>query len=879
VACPGFTGGGGGGGGADGFVGATLNGVVGPISGGNGGNGGNAPFTGSADGGSGGGGGAGAVITGGGSTNTSANVRGGAGGNGGTPAGNGGAAGFGGGGGSGVVDNGVSLTNSFNITGGNGGNGGAGAQAGGGRSGGTGGAGVKGSSFTLTNSGTIQGGNGGTTGANAPGPAAGAIAAGGAGIIGSDLTIINSGSIVGGMNGNGTVQANAITFTGGTNSLKLQAGYIISGNVVGLAGSSNTLILGGSTNASFDVSHIAPAGSTTEQYQGFTALQKTGTSSWDLTGAQTAMTPWTVNQGALFVDGSIASSSLTTVNSGGALHGGGTVGNTVIKAGGSLVPGPVGTPGSMSVAGNLAFQSGAFYVVQLTPLTASTTNVSGTASLAGTVVADFLPGSYVNHSYTILTAAGGVSGTFNALATPGLPVNFAGSLHYAGNNALLNIMAELVPEPNVPPPPPGPLPEIPGGPTLPPQPPTPFFTVNQLNVGHAIDSFFNNGGTLPPEFVSLFNLTGTNLTGALTQLSGENATGAERGAFQLMNGFLNLMLDPHVPVSCDPRDVDDPLCRQLRAIGFAPESQASLPPDVALAYNSVFKAPPKPAPIFEQRWTAWGAAFGGGATAKGDPIIGSNDVRTSTFGYVAGVDYHVSPGTVVGFALAGGGTSWNLVQGLGAGRSDALLAGIYGVTHQGPVYVAGTLAFANNWFTTDRTALGDQLTARFEGQSYAARLEGGYRFVVPATYNAIGITPYAAIQAQNFRTPTYSETDLSGGGFGLSYAAMNGTDTRSELGARFDDLTAFNAMPLILRGRVAWAHDWAGNPALNASFQSLPGTSFTVFGAPIPQDSALTTASAQLFFTPNWSVLVKFDGEFASSSQVYAGTGTLRYTW
>ena len=35
----------------------------------------------------------------------------------------------------------------------------------------------------------------------------------------------------------------------------------------------------------------------------------------------------------------------------------------------------------------------------------------------------------------------------------------------------------------------------------------------------------------------------------------------------------------------------------------------------------------------------------------------------------------------------------------------------------------------------------------------------------------------------------YSETDLTGGGFGLSYNAMNGTDTRSELGARFDDLT------------------------------------------------------------------------------------------
>jgi uncharacterized protein with beta-barrel porin domain len=68
----------------------------------------------------------------------------------------------------------------------------------------------------------------------------------------------------------------------------------------------------------------------------------------------------------------------------------------------------------------------------------------------------------------------------------------------------------------------------------------------------------------------------------------------------------------------------------------------------------------------------------------------------------------------------------------------------------------------------------------------------------------------------------------------------------------------------------ASSHDWVSNPALNASFESLPGTSFTVNGAPIPHDSALTSAGAQLFFTPNWSLIAKFDGEFASGSQTYA---------
>jgi outer membrane autotransporter protein len=114
---------------------------------------------------------------------------------------------------------------------------------------------------------------------------------------------------------------------------------------------------------------------------------------------------------------------------------------------------------------------------------------------------------------------------------------------------------------------------------------------------------------------------------------------------------------------------------------------------------------------------------------------------------------------------------------------------------------------------------------------------------------------------------------------GLAYNALSGTDVRSELGARFDDPTLVGSMPLILRTRLAWAHDWVNNPALNAAFISLPGAGFTVNGAPMPKNSALASAGAQLFFTPQWSLLAKFDGEFASGSQTYAGSGTLRYSW
>ncbi len=414
---------------------------------------------------------------------------------------------------------------------------------------------------------------------------------------------------------------------------------------------------------------------------------------------------------------------------------------------------------------------------------------------------------------------------------------------------------------------------------LPPGSPT-----NVLNVAAALDNSVANGATLQAGLQNLYNLTPAQLSAAMSALSGEAATDSERGAFALMNQFLGLMLDPFV----NGRDCgggsglqrnpsfDRPACGG-QAIGLAPDQQASFPPDIALAYASVLKAPPKQS--FDQRWTAWGSSFGGSSTTNGNAVVGSNNVTARDYGFAGGMDYHFSPNTLAGFALAGSGTSWGLAQGLGGGRSDAFQVGIYGKSDFGPAYVAAALAFTNNWFTTNRLALGDQLTAKFRGESFGGRLESGYRFVVPSTAGRFEIAPYAAVQAQSFHTPTYNETDLNGGGLGLSYNAMNASDIRSELGARFADMTAVNGMPLILRARLAWAHDWVGNPALNAVFQTLPGASFVVNGAPIPADSALASIGAELHVTTRWSVLAKFDGEFAKSSQTYAGTGTLRYSW
>ena len=369
----------------------------------------------------------------------------------------------------------------------------------------------------------------------------------------------------------------------------------------------------------------------------------------------------------------------------------------------------------------------------------------------------------------------------------------------------------------------------------------------------------------------MFGLTGSNLANALSQLSGEPATGAQQGAFQMGNQFLGLMLDPFVDGRNGAAGGGGP------AIAFAPEREP-VPDEIALAYAAVLKAPAVPAPTFEQRWSAWGSAYGGSNRTSGDPaVIGSHDLSARTAGFAGGLDYRLTPNTVVGVALAGGGTNWSLAQGLGGGKSDAFQAGVYGVTRSGPAYLAAAFAFTNHWMSTDRFAFaGDHLTASFNAQSLGARVESGYRFATAFG----GLAPYAAIQAQSFRTPTYSETDVNGGGFALGYAGRTATDTRSELGARFDRLLALNPNAVLaLRARLAWAHDWVSDPTLAAVFQALPGASFIVNGAAPAKNSALVSGGTELRLANGVSLLGKFDGEFASRSSTYAGTGMVRYAW
>ena len=83
---------------------------------------------------------------------------------------------------------------------------------------------------------------------------------------------------------------------------------------------------------------------------------------------------------------------------------------TPLSTAAQLAPG--NSIGLLTVNGSLAFTAASSYMVEVSPTNADRVNVTGTATLGGaTVNASFRRGADVAKQYTILNAAGGLSGT------------------------------------------------------------------------------------------------------------------------------------------------------------------------------------------------------------------------------------------------------------------------------------------------------------------------------------------------------------------------------------------------------------------------------------------------------------------------------------
>jgi uncharacterized protein with beta-barrel porin domain len=383
-------------------------------------------------------------------------------------------------------------------------------------------------------------------------------------------------------------------------------------------------------------------------------------------------------------------------------------------------------------------------------------------------------------------------------------------------------------------------------------------SANDFSVATGLDNAIASGVTVPLAFLNLALLSPSALANALTQLSGVAAAGVAPTGMLAMSSFLSLVTNPFADRGLPPQT----------------------PPP--LIYKTLaFNAEPDPS-----RWGIWAASYGGQYNIAGDTLAGTSAWSATTFGAVIGLDYRVTPYTTVGVALGGGSINFGLSGDLGGGNGQMLQAAVYSLTRINAAYISAALSYGWYNMSTNRSvtvAGGGDLTAAFAANDVGGRIEGGYRFAIPGVLSlpGFGITPYGALQTQFFMTPSYQETGAVGAStFALGYNAQTATMIQTELGAWFDETIALgNGAIVALWTRAAWAHDrWSGTN-ITAAFESLPGSSFTVFGALPGADNLLASIGAGISFRNGISLSGEFDSQLSQSWQTYGGYARLRYAW
>jgi outer membrane autotransporter protein len=287
-------------------------------------------------------------------------------------------------------------------------------------------------------------------------------------------------------------------------------------------------------------------------------------------------------------------------------------------------------------------------------------------------------------------------------------------------------------------------------------------------------------------------------------------------------------------------------------------------------YASLTAAEAEPGP---RRLRGWLTGFGGYGWLGGTPSNGSSGVQTSAQGIAAGADWSFDHG-LAGVAVSGGTSNWFLDGSLGNGRANVFQVGVYGRAMLDPFYLAAATAWGRQGVSTQRPVpfLGDWLGASYTATTWSGRLEAGHRFALQEH----GVTPFAAVQSQVVNMPGFCETSQVGSGAALCFNGNATWSLRSEVGLELDaDVGTILGSKASLGARLAWAHEYQTTGSVSAWFQSLPGSNFTVSGAPLPQDAGIVRVTSTLALDEAWSLRLQADAEFGNNYGSLAGTARL----
>jgi outer membrane autotransporter protein len=442
------------------------------------------------------------------------------------------------------------------------------------------------------------------------------------------------------------------------------------------------------------------------------------------------------------------------------------------------------------------------------------------------------PGPYRRStSYTILSATGGVTGTY-----AGVSSNFAflmPSLSYGGTSVTLTLAASFR---------------------------GPWENTNQGAIGTVLDLASSSAsGDFAAVLNALFDLDVTQGAKALDAIGGQNYAGFSSVSVQGTQLFMNSF--------------------QVQAGGGAGAGgSASLPGSTYMALKA--DACDNACDV-EPLWGAWGGGMGAFGTVAGDTT--SHGLTYNLGGFIAGLDRRFAPGLRAGVA-SGFNAASLYAQGMpGYGTSNTLQVALYGEYLVGPVYLDALAGYGHSDNRMNRpivipglpfrTASGYTTANTFFGQ-----LETGYKIMVAPSFGGF-VTPFARLQASTSTQAGFSETGADS--LNLTVAQQTTQSLRTVLGAQLGagiDAPWREKLDLVLR--LGWSHEYADlTRPVTAAFAGAPTLSFTTFGAAAPRDGVVLGLGANTQVAEATSVYFRYDGDLAGGNTSHILSAGVRYVW
>ncbi|TEA79319.1 autotransporter domain-containing protein [Allopusillimonas ginsengisoli] len=510
--------------------------------------------------------------------------------------------------------------------------------------------------------------------------------------------------------------------------------------------------------------------------------------------------------------------SLDVLN-GAILGGSGTVGSgagslITLASGGTLAPG--NSIGTLTIAGDLVFEPGSRFEVEVDPQGADSDRieVTGDATLnGGSVVHVGNAGDYkLNSSYTILTAGGTLTGAFDdvssnfAFLTPGLSYNYgAGTVDLELERNKRDFASAAI-------------------------------TDNQKATAKGIESIGVGAGHAVYDAIAKLPNDPALIQASFDALSGEIHASVKTALIE------------------DSRFIRNAATDRLRGAFAAPGASGALVRAAGPDGTSTSVAPDHAGPVvWSHAFGSWGKTDSDGNAASLDRDIG---------GFLIGADRQMGDwrlGVMAGYSHS----SFKAHDRESSAKSDSYHLGLYGATTWDKLAVRAGAAYSRHDIDTQRSVsmpgLSDRLSADYKANTFQVFGELGYGIELGDTR----LEPFANLAYVAMHTDGYSE---DGGAAALSGRSENMDVTFTTLGLRAEHSLSLGATEATVRGTLGWRHAF-GDTTPESTHAFSAGDAFTVAGVPIAKDSAVLEAGVDLNLTPNATFGLSYIGQIAGSAR------------